>query len=289
MPKRWGGEGGRCLQTTCSSIRPSSTCHIGSSWSRLRRDPCRHSDSHDAQLSTQPDCAWISSITERDLRRAEDERSIKPPSNDYDALRPAGSDGERVDSKRYQRVNGKLQYAGSLKLLAGNLIPPRERSDLRSFRPDYQSDAQATVLSRQASLKEFARKLYAIEELATRPCLACDAEGATLELALDMRAVLQSHRIHDTGSRGWRSSHENEFSCSGRFQASYLLHQRMLEELATKLAWCTALRACTEAPLDAHCWGSLHQSSIRWSFMACTAGGACARTSHGTRCLRCET
>ena len=142
------------------------------------------------------------SLLERDLRRAEYECSTKLPSYDYDALRPTGSDGERVDPKRYQRVNGKLQYVSSLKLLASNLIPPLERSDLRSFRPDYQLDAQATMLSRQASLEEFARKLYAIEELATRLCLACDVGGATLELALGMRAVLQSHKIHDTGSRG---------------------------------------------------------------------------------------
>ena len=144
--------------------------------------------------------------------------------------------------ERYQRVNDKLQYVNSLKLLASNLISSLERSNLRNFRFNYQFDAQATMLSRQTSLREFARKLYAIEKFATRLCLTCDIERVTLKFALDMRVVLQSHKIHDTSSRDWESSHENEFNCSKSFQAFYLLHQRMLEKFAIKLAWCTTLR-----------------------------------------------
>ena len=47
------------------TIKSSSTCHIDPSWSRPRRDPRRHFDSHDAQLNTQSqsDCAWINLIT----------------------------------------------------------------------------------------------------------------------------------------------------------------------------------------------------------------------------------
>ena len=127
-------------------------------------------------------------------------------------------DLKRVFSWDFQTHHLELvEVSSAFKLLASNLISSRERFDLRNFRLDYQLDAQTTMLNRQSSLKEFARKLYVIKKFATRFCLICDVERVTLKFAFDMRVVLQSHKIHDIDSRDWKSSHENEFNCLKRF------------------------------------------------------------------------